>query len=82
MFIGCETATQMEAVKTDCEKLLYCRKITGGIYHKVQVELTHNSNRIERSRPIHDQVHCIYEMNIISADKAINVDDILETANH
>ena len=30
-------------------------KVTGGIYHKIQVELTYNSNHIEGSRLTHDQ---------------------------
>ena len=30
-------------------------KMTGGIYHKVQIDLTYNSNHIEGSRLTHDQ---------------------------
>ena len=30
-------------------------KMTGGIYHKVQIELTYNSNHMEGSRLTHDQ---------------------------
>ncbi len=55
----------------------------GGIYHKVQIELTYNSNRIEGSRLTHDQTRYIYETNTIGIDNAaVNVDDIVETANH
>lgn len=57
-------------------------KTTGGIYHKVQIELTYNSNHIEGSRLTHDQTRYIYETNTISADETMNVDDIVETANH
>lgn len=57
-------------------------KISGGIYHKVQIELTYNSNHIEGSRLTHDQTRYIYETNTIGADEAMNVDDIVETANH
>lgn len=57
-------------------------KTTGGIYHKVQIELTYNSNHIEGSRLTHDQTRYIYETNTIGADEAMNVDDIMETANH
>lgn len=58
-------------------------KIKGGIYHKIQIELTYNSNHIEGSRLTHDQTRYIYETNTIGiTDKALNVDDIVETANH
>ncbi|MGI5900058.1 MAG: Fic family protein [Christensenellales bacterium] len=57
-------------------------KTTGSIYHKVQIELTYSSNHIEGSRLTHDQTRYIYETNTIVADEAMNVDDIVETANH
>ena len=57
--------------------------IKGGIYHKVQIELTYNSNHIEGSRLTHDQTRYIYETNTIGIERgALNVDDIVETANH
>ncbi|GAB1476915.1 DNA-binding protein [Bacillota bacterium] len=57
-------------------------KTTGGIYHKVQIELTYNSNHMEGSRLTHDQTRYIYETNTIGAGETMNVDDIVETANH
>lgn len=59
-------------------------RIKGGIYHKVQVDMTYNSNHIEGSRLTHDQTRYIFETNTIGADGSgtINVDDIVETANH
>lgn len=58
-------------------------KMPGGIYHKIQIELTYNSNHIEGSRLTHDQTRHIYETNTIGVkDSVINVDDIVETANH
>ena len=58
-------------------------RIKGGIYHKVQIELTYNSNHIEGSRLTHDQTRYIYETNTIGMEKgAVNVDDIVETTNH
>ncbi|MDO5116127.1 MAG: Fic family protein [Synergistaceae bacterium] len=58
-------------------------KVTGGIYHKIQIELTYNSSRIEGSRLSHDQTRFIYETNSIGADgETMNVDDIMEAANH
>ena len=55
----------------------------GGIYHKVQIDLTYNSNHIEGSRLTHDQTRYIYETNTIGlADGSVKVDDVVETANH
>ncbi len=55
----------------------------GGIYHKTQIELTYNSNHIEGSTLTHDQTRYIFETNTISVEKdTINVDDVVETANH
>lgn len=33
------------------------RKISGGFYHKLQVDFAYNSNHIEGSRLTHDQTH-------------------------
>ena len=58
-------------------------KMTGGIYHKVQIDLTYNSNHIEGSRLTHDQTRYIFETNTIGFEnEAVNVDDVIETANH
>ena len=58
-------------------------KLKGSIYHRTQIDLTYNSNHIEGSRLTHDQTRYIFETNTIGAtDKAINVDDIVETVNH
>lgn len=55
----------------------------GGIYHKVQIDLTYNSNHIEGSRLTHDQTRYIFETNTIGFESgAVNVDDVVETANH
>lgn len=59
------------------------RKIKGGIYHKIQIELTYNSNHMEGSRLTHDQTRYIYETNSMNAtDEIIKIDDIIETKNH
>ena len=58
-------------------------KYSGGIYHKTQIDLTYNSNHIEGSRLTHDQTRYIFETNTIGVDnEALNVDDVIETANH
>lgn len=36
-------------------------KTTGGIYHRVQIDLTYNSNHMEGSRLTHDQTRYIIE---------------------
>lgn len=57
--------------------------VKGGIYHKIQIDLTYNSNHIEGSRLTHDQTRYIYETNTIGMENGvINVDDVVETANH
>lgn len=58
-------------------------KVSGGIYHKMQIELTYNTNHIEGSRLTHEQTRYIYETNTIGGEnQTFNVDDIVETANH
>ena len=58
-------------------------RLTGGIYHRTQIDLTYNSNHIEGSRLTHDQTRYIFETNTIGiTDESINVDDIIETSNH
>ena len=56
---------------------------SGGIYHKTQIELTYNSNHIEGSSLTHEQTRYIFETNTIGVETgSINVDDVIETANH
>lgn len=59
-------------------------KVKGGIYHRVQVELTYNSNHIEGSKLTKDQTRMIFETRTIvpQGDSAVRVDDIIETVNH
>ena len=58
-------------------------KLSGGIYHKTQIELTYNSNHIEGSTLTHEQTRFIFETNTIGIENGpVNVDDIVETANH
>ena len=71
--------------KTLLERLQAERKmqLRGGIYHKLQIDMTYNSNHIEGSRLTHDQTRYIYETNTIGLDgESVNVDDVVETANH
>ncbi len=58
-------------------------KLPGGIYHKLQIDMTYHSNHIEGSCLTHDQTRYIFETNTIGiTEKSVNVDDIIETANH
>ncbi len=75
---GDEPATLLSILRR--EKMAH---VSGGIYHKVQIELTYNSNRIEGSKLTQDQTRYIFETNTIGlSNDAVNVDDIVETANH
>ncbi len=57
--------------------------LKGGIYHKTQIELTFNSNHIEGSTLTHDQTRYIFETNTIGMENgSLNIDDVVETANH
>ena len=87
-----ETAKKPDRInkKTDAPKTLLevlkaekAAKLHGGIYHKIQIDLTYNSNHIEGSRLTHDQTRYIFETNTIGvSDGAVKVDDVVETANH
>ena len=56
----------------------------GGLYHKTQVQLAYNSNRIEGSKLTEEQTRYIFETRTIGFkdQEAVPVDDIIETANH
>lgn len=56
----------------------------GGLYHKTQVQLAYNSNRIEGSKLTEEQTRYIFETRIIGFkdQDAVPVDDIIETTNH
>ena len=59
-------------------------KIRGGIYHRVQIDLTYNSNHIEGSQLTKDQTRMIFETHTVVPQEgaAVKVDDIIETVNH
>ena len=58
-------------------------KVKGGIYQKIQVELTYNSNHIEGSRLSVDQTRLIFETATVGFEsESLRVDDIVETQNH
>ena len=76
--INKNTRTLLDVLKEEKDA-----KYHGGIYHKIQIDLTYNSNHIEGSRLTHDQTRYIFETNTIGIqDDVLNVDDIVETVNH
>ncbi len=58
-------------------------RLSGGIYHRLQIDLTYNSNHMEGSRLTHDQTRYIFETNTIGIENSVlNVDDVIEASNH
>ena len=57
-------------------------KLSGGLYHELQIRMAYNSNHIEGSRLSEDQTRMIFETNTLDAGDGIPVDDILETVHH
>jgi len=57
-------------------------KISGGLYHELQVRMTYNSNHIEGSRLTEDQTRLIFETNTLNIGDCVPVDDVLETVHH
>lgn len=60
------------------------RNIPASLYHETQILLTYNSNHIEGSQLTFEQTRRIFETNTVGLEinKAMNVDDIIETVNH
>lgn len=59
-------------------------QVKGGIYHKLMIDFTYNSNHIEGNELTHDETRYIFETRTIEVDKNTSkkVDDIIETINH
>ncbi len=57
-------------------------KVSGGLYHELQVRMTYNSNHIEGSRLTEDQTRMIFETSTLDVGNGVPVDDILETVHH
>ena len=85
-YLGCETGDLCRE-KSDNAILQILRdekeaKISGGLYHELQVRMTYNSNHIEGSTLTEEQTRLIFETNTIDAGDGVPVDDILETVHH
>ena len=58
-------------------------RMKGGIYHRIQIDLTYNSNHIEGCRLTKEQTRYIFETNTIGiTSESTRIDDIMETVNH
>lgn len=58
-------------------------RLSGGIYHRLQIDMTYNSNHMEGSMLTHEQTRYIFETHTIGmTEMAVNIDDIIETTNH
>ena len=57
-------------------------RLSGGLYHELQVRMTYNSNHIEGSKLSEDQTRLIFETNTVDVGDGVPVDDILETVHH
>lgn len=58
-------------------------RLNGGIYHRIQIDLTYNSNHIEGSKLSKEQTRYIFETNTLGiTTENTPIDDIVETINH
>ena len=59
-------------------------KLKGRLYHRTQIKLAYNSNRIEGSKLTEEQTRFIFETNTLYVEnnQPTNIDDIIETINH
>ncbi len=85
-FLGC-TAEELCHSVSDNALLQTLRdeksiRMSGGLYHELQVRMTYNSNHIEGSKLSEDQTRLIFETNTVDVGEGIPVDDIIETVNH
>ena len=56
---------------------------TGGIYQKIQVDLTYHSNKIENRHLTRNQIRQLFETNTLDTSEGeVSVDEIIEATNH
>ena len=57
--------------------------IAGGLYHRLQIDFTYNTNHMEGSRLTREQTRWIFETKTIGdLPGDLPIDDVVETANH
>lgn len=76
----CQSVSENKILQTLREEKAW--RISGGIYHELQVRMTYNSNRIEGSKLSEDQTRMIFETSTIDASESVSIDDVIETVNH
>ena len=86
IFFGC-SENDLYSVISDNPILQQLRdekdhKISGGLYHELQIRMTYNSNHIEGSSLNEEQTRRIFETSTIGNENSVPVDDIIETINH
>lgn len=58
-------------------------RLKGGLYHRLQIDFTYNTNHMEGSRLTRDQTRWIFEtMTVGELPPDVRLDDVFETANH
>ena len=81
--VRADKKTETEGTLLDRLRAEKGARLSGGIYHKIQIDLTYNSNHMEGSRLTHEQTRYIFETNTIGiSEDVVNTDDIIETTNH
>ena len=84
--LGVEPDSLMREVS--CNRILQLlreekeHRISGGLYHELQVRMTYNSNHMEGSMLSESQTRMIFETRSLDAGDGVPVDDILETVHH
>ena len=58
--------TLLDILQAEC-----ARHQKGGIYHRVQIDMTYNSNHIEGSRLTHEETRYIFETNTIGREMPV-----------
>ena len=82
------TSSELIMREESCNRILQIlrdekeMRLSGGLYHELQVRMTYNSNHIEGSKLSEDQTRYIFETNTVDIGDGIPVDDILETVHH
>lgn len=58
-------------------------QLKGGLYHRLQIDFTYNTNHMEGSRLTHDQTRWIFETRTVGRiSGSVPIDDLIETSNH
>ena len=85
-YLDCDPAALCREVSTNAVLQVLrdekAGRISGGLYHELQVRMTYNSNHIEGSKLTEDQTRLIFETNTVDVGDGVPVDDILETVHH